>query len=95
MREMREETGLAVDVGAFLGEHLFEVVPRRFVRILAYACAAAGPTTVVVSPEHLEMRWVPLADLAGTVGGCRLPAGYLGAIRQATCQPRSSHDRTV
>ena len=37
-REVREETGLAVEVGALVDEHLFEVLPQRFVRIVAYAC---------------------------------------------------------
>ena len=37
-REVREETGLNVDIGTLLDEHLFEVLPQRFVRIVAYAC---------------------------------------------------------
>ena len=32
-REVREETGLAAEVGAALDEHLFEVLPGRVVRI--------------------------------------------------------------
>ncbi|MBR2814367.1 MAG: NUDIX hydrolase [Reyranella sp.] len=96
-REVREEAGLEVEVGAFLDEHLFEVLPQRFVRIVAYACrldsAAAMP--VALSHEHLDLRWVPLADLGETIDGYRLPAGYLGAIRQATAQPLSPSDRKV
>lgn len=96
-REVREEAGLEVEVGAFLDEHLFEVLPQRFVRIVAYACslddAAAMP--VALSHEHLDLRWVPLADLGETIDGYRLPAGYLGAIRQATDQPLSPSDREV
>src|SRR4029077_18098266 len=41
-REVREEAGLAVEVGALLDEHLFEVLPQRFVRIVAYACRLVG-----------------------------------------------------
>ena len=37
-REVREETGLDVEVGAALDEHVFEVLPGRFVRILAFVC---------------------------------------------------------
>jgi len=85
-REVREETGLAVEVGAFLGEHLFEVLPQRFVRIVAYACALVGPSDVTISDEHRETRWAPLADLGETIAGHRLPAGYLGAICQAIDQ---------
>jgi 8-oxo-dGTP pyrophosphatase MutT (NUDIX family) len=94
-REVLEETGLDVAVDALLGEHLFEVLPRTFVRIAAYACRAIGASAVTLSHEHLEMRWVSLAELDETVAGYKLPSGYLGAIRQAMRQPRSSHDRIV
>jgi len=85
-REVREETGLDVVVGALLDEHLFEVLPQRFVRIVAYACALVGPSDVTISDEHRETRWAPLADLGETIAGYRLPAGYLGAICQAIDQ---------
>ena len=50
---------------------------------------------VVISPEHLEMRWLPSAELADVIGGYKVPAGYLGAIRQAIDQPRSPSERVV
>ena len=84
-REVREEAGLDVWVGAALGEHLFEVLPQRFVRIVAYACELRGGA-VALSHEHLETCWMPLAELAATMRGHSLPAGYLGAIRQAIDQ---------
>jgi 8-oxo-dGTP pyrophosphatase MutT (NUDIX family) len=85
-REVREEAGLAVEVGARLDEHLFEVLPQRFVRIVAYACRLAGAGEVVLSAEHLDTRWVALAALGETVDGHRLPAGYLAAIRRAAAR---------
>lgn len=85
-REVREETGLAVTVGEALDEHLFEVLPGRFVRILPFACRLVGDSNVVLSQEHLEMRWLPLGDLGETIAGHALPAGYLGAIRQVIAQ---------
>lgn len=94
-REVREETGLDVDVGGRVDEHLFEVLPAAFVRIVAYACRLNGAPTTRLSSEHLELRWVPVAELAGTIAGYPLPAGYLGAIRQAISQPRASSDRAV
>src|SRR6478609_9344019 len=42
IREVREEAGLSVEVCALVDEHLFEVLPRRFVRIVAYACQLVG-----------------------------------------------------
>ena len=94
-REVREEAGLAVEVGALLDEHLFEVLPQRFVRIVAYACQLVGAGDVVLGDEHLETRWVPISALGETIDGRPLPAGYLGAIRQAIDQPRSPSDRAV
>ena len=94
-REVREEAGLVVEVGAPLDEHLFEVLPGRFVRIVAYVCSLVGGRYVVLSHEHLETRWVPVADLGETIDGRPLPKGYLAAIRQAIDQPRSPSDRVV
>ncbi|MCX7361924.1 MAG: NUDIX hydrolase [Alphaproteobacteria bacterium] len=94
-REVREETGLAVEVEAPLDEHLFEVLPGRFVRIVAYACRLTGGSDVTLSDEHLGTNWVPLDELGPAIAGHPLPAGYLGAIRQAIDQPSSPRDRIV
>ncbi len=95
IREVSEEAGLVVEVGAQVDEHLFEVLPQRFVRIVAYACRLVGGRDVVLSQEHLATRWVSLAALGETIDGRPLPKGYLGAIRQAIDQPRSPSARVV
>jgi 8-oxo-dGTP diphosphatase len=82
-REVREETGLAVAVGDALDEHLFEVLPGRFVRILPFVCRLVGGSDVVLSHEHLATHWLPLGELGESIAGHRLPAGYLAAIRLA------------
>ncbi|MGE0575977.1 MAG: NUDIX domain-containing protein [Reyranella sp.] len=83
-REVEEETGLAVEVGATLGEHLFEVLPGRFVRIVAFACRLVTDAEAVLSAEHLAARWFPVGQLGdGMIEGHRLPAGYLAAVRRA------------
>ena len=89
IREVREETGLVVEVGRLVDEHLFEVLPQRFVRIVAYACALRTEGTIALSHEHQEANWVELTALGERIAGRLLPAGYLGAIRQAACQPLS------
>jgi 8-oxo-dGTP pyrophosphatase MutT (NUDIX family) len=98
-REVREETGLVVDVGIALDEHLFEVLPDklpgRFVRILPFACRLLGDTDIVLSHEHLQTRWLPLGELGESIAGHKLPACYLGAIRQVIAQPRSPSVRVV
>lgn len=92
-REVREETGLEVEVSAALDDHLFEVLPQKlpghFVRIVPFACTLVGAGDVTLSHEHLQMRWLPLAELGQTIAGHPLPNGYLGAIRQAIAQSRS------
>ena len=94
-REVLEEAGLTVEVGSALSDYLFEVLPGRFVRILPFACRLVAGSDVTLSHEHLETRWLPLADLGEHNHGHPLPAGYLGAIRQVIDQPRSSSERTV
>lgn len=94
-REVREETGLDVEVGALVDRHLFEVLPGCSVQIVAYACALIGASVVALSHEHLEMLWVPPSELGETIAGYRLPTGYLGAIRQAMSQPPAPSDRVV
>jgi 8-oxo-dGTP pyrophosphatase MutT (NUDIX family) len=84
-REVMEETGLAVEVGAALGEHLFEVLPGRFVHIMAYACRTLTDAEALLSAEHVAARWFPLDQLGdGVIEGHRLPDGYLAAVRQAS-----------
>jgi 8-oxo-dGTP diphosphatase len=94
-REVREEAGLEVEVGAALEGHLFEVLPGRFVRIEAFACTLTGPCDVTLSHEHQDVCWVPLIELGEAVAGHSLPKGYLGAIRQVIDQPRSPSAREV
>ena len=92
VREVREETGLDAKVGAMIGEHLFEVVPGRFVRMVAYACTPVGGRDVVLSHEHLRTCWIAFAQLAEAIDGHRLPAVYLAAIKDAGevfCRGRS------
>jgi 8-oxo-dGTP pyrophosphatase MutT (NUDIX family) len=94
-REVGEETGLAVKVGDALDEHRFEVLPGRFVHIVPFVCQLVSGGSVVLSHEHLQTRWVPLAELGPSIAGHPLPAGYLGAIRQAISQRPSRSAREV
>ena len=86
-REMHEEAGLTVEVGKPLDEHLFEVLPGRFVRILPFACRLISDCKVAWSHEHLDARWIAIQDLKnGVIEGHRLPDGYMAAVRQALGQ---------
>jgi 8-oxo-dGTP diphosphatase len=79
-REVREETGLAIEVGVRSDEHMFEVLPNRFVRIVAFACRLLSDPEVTLSGEHLASCWLPLAELGEHVAGHKLPTGYCAAI---------------
>ncbi len=90
VREMREEAGLAVTVGGALGEHLFEVLPQRFVRIVAFACDLTGESEVTLSHEHQDVHWLPLAELTdGLIAGHELPTCYRAAITAARARSAS------
>ncbi len=90
-REVREETGLEVEVGTALDGHPFEVLPGRFVRILPFACRLVGERDIVLSQEHLGQRWQPITALGETIAGHPLPAGYLAAIRRVCRIPPHSN----
>jgi 8-oxo-dGTP diphosphatase len=90
IREMREEAGVAVTVGRALGEHLFEVLPQRFVRIVAFVCDLTGESEVTLSHEHQDVHWLPLAELTGgLIAGYKLPSCYRAAITAARARSAS------
>ena len=73
-REVREETGLSIEIGTLIDDHLFEVLPQRFVRILAFGCALTGSADVTLSDEHSSAHWLPFDELGLSAAGRRLPA---------------------
>ena len=86
VRELLEETGLAVRVGRLVHAELFEVVPGHRLMMVALHAelddgpddgpgATAGPARVVVSAEHSDVRWFPLDALPAA-----LPQVYATAI---------------
>lgn len=77
-REVREETGLEVEVGRLLLADTFEPVPGRSVLIVAHAARAVGGEPAP-SDEHEELAWVDLHRLDAIA----LPAVYRVAIRLA------------
>jgi 8-oxo-dGTP diphosphatase len=86
VREMWEETGLAVRVGRLLGTVEYEVVPERWVDVTGYSCSPAPPADPVpalsVSDEHVEVAFVD----AGLLGPDELPAVYRRLIARAAAR---------
>ena len=54
-REIEEELGLSVEVGAPLDTYLFEVIPGKRVFIATYACTLVGDYSPVISHEHTRI----------------------------------------
>lgn len=77
-REMREELGIEVVVGALVDSWIYDVAGRR-VLILTHRCAAERPSRLEHSDEHQRVAELTLAELEGAP----IPAGYLRSIRSA------------
>ncbi|WP_426171471.1 DinB family protein [Pseudoduganella sp. R-34] len=75
VREVEEELGVRVRVGAPLDSYLFEVVPGKTVFIVTHACTLEGSFVPVLSHEHKEVSLFAADALPG-----RLPEGYRASI---------------
>lgn len=74
-REIDEELGLKVAVGAPLDSYLFEVVPGKRVFIVTYACELVGLYAPAISHEHTEIGLFMPDALPDN-----LPRGYRDSI---------------
>jgi len=81
-REIDEELGLTVRVGAPLDSYLFEVIPGKRVFIVTYACTLVGAYAPVISHEHTQVALFALGALPD-----HLPPGYRDSIA-AYCSAR-------
>jgi 8-oxo-dGTP pyrophosphatase MutT (NUDIX family) len=82
IREMWEETGLAVRVGPLLGTLEYEVAPARWVDVTGYACSPVpppSPADLRVSDEHVAVAFVDAPSLEPDA----LPAVYRRLIARA------------
>ena len=76
-REMAEELRLEIVPESILNSWIYTIVPGVDVLILAYGCLESSRGEAVLSDEHKELRWFPLAD----VDALRMPEGYKASIR--------------
>lgn len=64
-RELNEELGCTVEVDKLLLAEILEVIPQKFVLIIAYHCSLVSQTTGFrVSKEHKEVRLFSSRSLA-------------------------------
>jgi 8-oxo-dGTP pyrophosphatase MutT (NUDIX family) len=89
IREMWEETGLAVRVGRLLGTLEYEVVPERLIDVTGYACSPVPPVSpgdpspaLSVSDEHVEVAFLD----PGSLEPDELPAVYRRLIARAAAR---------
>ncbi|WP_158933187.1 NUDIX domain-containing protein [Acidisphaera sp. S103] len=75
-REFQEELRAVVQIGALLDAWMFEVLPGRYVFIVAYTVFRQGDEPLAISHEHQRMQWWPLDALPADA----LPEGYRRAI---------------
>ncbi|HZV65257.1 MAG TPA: NUDIX domain-containing protein [Telluria sp.] len=74
-REIAEELGLSVTVGAPLDTYLFEVIPGKRVFIATYACTLLGAYAPAISDEHTRVGLFAPDALPAN-----LPDGYRESI---------------
>src|ERR1700680_501242 len=76
-REMAEELQLEIVPESILNSWIYTIVRGVDVLILAYGCLESSRDDAVLSDEHKELRWFPLAD----IDPLRMPEGYKASIR--------------
>ena len=59
-REIKEELGIAIDVGEFLGESVYPY-PDQTVRLMAYRCTLTGGRLAL--NDHAEVVWAAAGEL--------------------------------
>ena len=76
LREIEEESGLAVESGELLYATTFHPAPHRQIALLSYACYWTGGE-VALSEEHQEARWATREEL-----GELLPTSILADLER-------------
>ena len=76
IREVLEETGLDVSVCQMISEFVLEVLPSRWVTIVAFGCTLSDDNTPVRSDEHEIVAFVDVREIQALA----LPDGYRRAI---------------
>jgi 8-oxo-dGTP pyrophosphatase MutT (NUDIX family) len=81
-REISEELGLTIEPQSILDSWVYSIVPGVHVLVLTYGCLESSRSEAVLSDEHKELKWFPLAQ----VDSLRMPEGYKASIRSWSAQ---------
>jgi mutator protein MutT len=76
-REIDEELQLDVEPTALLDAWVYTIAEGVHVLVITYGCTERSARDAVVSAEHKQLRWVPLAELDSLT----MPEGYKASIR--------------
>ena len=85
-REIAEELQLAIVPETILDSWIYAIASGVNVLVVTYGCSESSRADAVLSDEHTELRWFPLAE----VEGLRLPDGYKKSIRSWSTRERVS-----
>jgi 8-oxo-dGTP pyrophosphatase MutT (NUDIX family) len=83
-REIEEELQLAITPDSLLDSWIYTIVPGIHVLILTYGCSETSESQAVLSHEHKQLRWFPLAE----VDALTMPEGYKASIRRWAARVR-------
>lgn len=76
-REISEELRLVVEPESILDSWVYTIASGIHVLVVTYGCSESSQDEAVLSDEHKELRWFPLAE----VDELRIPDGYKKSIR--------------
>jgi 8-oxo-dGTP pyrophosphatase MutT (NUDIX family) len=85
-REIAEELRLAIEPESILNSWVYTIVPGVDVLVLTYGCLGSSGDEAVLSNEHKELRWFPLAE----IDALRMPEGYKASIRSWSARVRDA-----
>jgi 8-oxo-dGTP pyrophosphatase MutT (NUDIX family) len=76
-REISEELRLTIEPESILDSWIYTIVPGVDVLVLTYGCLESSLDQAILSDEHKELRWFPLAE----IDTLKMPEGYKTSIR--------------
>jgi 8-oxo-dGTP pyrophosphatase MutT (NUDIX family) len=76
-REIGEELGLAITFERLLDSWVYTITKGVHVLVLTYGCSESSHGDAVLSHEHKELRWFPVAE----IDTLHMPDGYKASIR--------------
>ena len=79
-REIAEELRLQVEPSALLDTWVYSITPEVRVLIVTYGCSEIAEVEAVLSHEHKQLQWFPLAQ----VPALRMPEGCKASVRSWT-----------